>query len=255
LATSGFLEYYRGDHGRRDLLRQAAAFVATALALLVVFGSSDLDRQVTRVFFDAARGGFPLTNAWWLKAVLHDAVRSASALAALAVLGVTVAAWLVPGFERARTCRHELAFVSVGALAAAATVGVLKHFSNHACPWEIADFGGFVPYRHLLAPHGALPPIEGCFPAAHPLAGYAWLSVAFALRPRAPQMASLAMRAVLVLGTVLGFVQIARGAHFLSHVLWSAWAVWGIDLALLALCRWPRLRAAPAERRALGLRH
>ena len=26
---------------------------------------------------------------------------------------------------------------------------------------------------------------------------------------------------------------IARGAHFVSHVLWSAWIVWAVNLALL----------------------
>jgi membrane-associated PAP2 superfamily phosphatase len=25
----------------------------------------------------------------------------------------------------------------------------------------------------------------------------------------------------------------ARGAHFLSHVLWSAWIVWAVNVALL----------------------
>jgi membrane-associated PAP2 superfamily phosphatase len=29
----------------------------------------------------------------------------------------------------------------------------------------------------------------------------------------------------------------AQGAHFLSHVLWSAWFAWALSLALAALLR------------------
>jgi membrane-associated PAP2 superfamily phosphatase len=42
-------------------------------------------------------------------------------------------------------------------------------------------------------------------------------------------------------------VQILRGAHFLSHVLWSAWLVWAINVALAAACL-----LAPSAVRASG---
>jgi membrane-associated PAP2 superfamily phosphatase len=29
-------------------------------------------------------------------------------------------------------------------------------------------------------------------------------------------------------------VQVARGAHFASHVLWTAWVAWAVTLALAA---------------------
>ena len=69
--------------------------------------------------------------------------------------------------------------------------------------------------------------------AAHPLAGYAWLAVGFGLYPIARRRAWQAWAVALALGTLFGGVQIARGAHFPSHVLWSAWIVWGVNVALL----------------------
>ena len=94
-------------------------------------------------------------------------------------------------------------------------------------------FGGSAAYHSLLGVHARAPNIDGCFPAAHPLAGYAWLAVGFALYPLARRRAWQAWAAAFAFGTLFGAVQIARGAHFLSHVLWSAWIVWGVNLALL----------------------
>jgi membrane-associated PAP2 superfamily phosphatase len=44
-------------------------------------------------------------------------------------------------------------------------------------------------------------------------------------------------------------VQIARGAHFVSHVLWSAWIVWGVNVALLGFACAVRERQAQAYSR------
>lgn len=37
----------------------------------------------------------------------------------------------------------------------------------------------------------------------------------------------------------MGYGCMAQGAHFLSHVLWSAWLAWALSLALAALTRAP----------------
>jgi membrane-associated PAP2 superfamily phosphatase len=237
MRSRGFLQHYASGEGRRFLTLQAWWLAATALALLGIFALGDLDREIARGFFDAARHEFPLADDWWLKTVLHDAARTASALAALAVLAVGGVAWLAPRLERTHSLRHELAFTAAAALLSAVLVATLKHFSAHACPWDLAEFGGTAPYHRLLSGPEALPPIEGCFPAAHPLVGYAWLCVGFALYPRAPRVALVSMGAALLTGTAAGAVQVMRGAHFLSHVLWTAWTVWALDVALLWLWR------------------
>jgi membrane-associated PAP2 superfamily phosphatase len=253
MRAAGFIDYYGSREGVRFLTRQAVSLIAAAVVLFALFGSTDLDRIITHSFYDTARGGFPLTNEWWLKTVLHDAARTTSTLGVLALVSAAVSAWFMPRPMLAHRARHELAFVAVAALSAVASVAVMKHSSGHACPWDIVEFGGAVPYRHLLAPHGTLAAIQGCFPAAHPLVGYGWLGVAFALYPRAPRWAFVTASATLVAGTGLGIVQVMRGAHFLSHVLWTAWAVWAIDLALLclfgALGRRPASNPQPNGRR------
>jgi len=228
-----FLDFYRSRDGRSVLMYQAVALAASAIALSLSLGNGHLDLAIARWFFDGARGLFPLTNDWLLKIVLHDAARDVSAVAALALLGVAVTSWIAPKLKTVRAHREALLFTSIATVVAAALVGLLKHFSSHACPWDLAMFGGSAPYHPLLSVHKAAPNIDGCFPAAHPLGGYAWLAVGFALYPLARRRAWAAWGVAFALGTLFGAVQIARGAHFLSHVLWSAWIVWAVNLALL----------------------
>jgi membrane-associated PAP2 superfamily phosphatase len=38
-----------------------------------------------------------------------------------------------------------------------------------------------------------------------------------------------------VMGAVMSVVQMARGAHFLSHNLWSVWLVWATCFVIDAL--------------------
>lgn len=228
-----FLDFYRNREGRRVLLYQAVALAASALALSLSLGDGHVDLTIARWFFDDVRRIFPLTNAWLLKTVLHDAARTISAVAALTLLGFAATSWITSQLRAVRVHREALLFTSLATVAAAAIVGALKHFSSHACPWDLAIFGGSAVYHPLLGVHAAAPNVAGCFPAAHPLAGYAWLAVGFALYPISRRRAWQAWAAAFVLGSLFGAVQIARGAHFLSHVLWSAWIVWGVNLALL----------------------
>lgn len=244
-----FLDFYRSRDGRRALLYQAVALAFSAIALSMLLGNGRLDLAIERWFFDYAQGSFPLRNQWLLKTVLHDGARMVSAVAALTLLGVAVTSWVTRQPRALRTHRGAVLYTAIAALVASAIVGLAKHFSSHACPWDLAIFGGTAPYHPLLAAHAAAPNIDGCFPAAHPLAGYAWLAVGFALYPIARRRAWQAWAVALVLGTLFGSVQIARGAHFLSHVVWTAWIVWGVNVALLGLACALRERQARAYTR------
>lgn len=230
------LDYYRSRDGRAFLLQQTLILLGGAAVLSAIFGDGRLDLAIARWFYDDALGAFPLSNHWLLKGVLHDAARTVSATAALALLALTAGTWAIPFARRLQPYRHELLFASATSLAAAAIVGALKHFSDHACPWDLTEFGGTATYRPLFSASAAVPTIHGCFPAAHPLSGYAWLAAGLSLYPLAPRLARRWWSVALALGTVFGAVQVVRGAHFPSHVLWSAWAAWAVAIAALTAC-------------------
>lgn len=247
-----FLDFYRSRDGRRVLLYQAVALATSAIALIVGLGDGRLDLTIARWFYDDARRIFPLTNDWLLKTVLHDDARTISIVAALTLLGITITSFVAPRPRALRAHREALVYTSIATIVATAIVGALKHFSSHACPWGLAMFGGSAVYHPLLGVHAASPNVDGCFPAAHPLAGYAWLAVGFALYPTARGRAWLAWALAFALGTLFGGVQMMRGAHFLSHVLWSAWIVWGLNVLLLSSSRYWPARASVRRTQDVG---
>ena len=50
----------------------------------------------------------------------------------------------------------------------------------------------------------------------------------FALRERCPAAARTWLAAALGAGLLLGLAQQMRGAHFMSHTLWTAWICWTV---------------------------
>jgi membrane-associated PAP2 superfamily phosphatase len=46
-----------------------------------------------------------------------------------------------------------------------------------------------------------------------------------------PKLAKVGLILGLILGFAMGWGQMMRGAHFMSHNLWTAWVVWVLLLA------------------------
>jgi membrane-associated PAP2 superfamily phosphatase len=65
-----------------------------------------------------------------------------------------------------------------------------------------------------------------CFPGGHASAGFALMAFYFAWRDTDATLARWFLGVALVAGMVMGWTQMMRGAHFLSHNIWSAWVVW-----------------------------
>ena len=79
-----------------------------------------------------------------------------------------------------------------------------------------------------------------CFPSGHASAGFAFLSVAAAIRTQALQRRVLIT--VLLFGVLCGMAQLLRGAHYPSHVLWTAWLCGVVALLNHGLFEWLRDR-------------
>jgi membrane-associated PAP2 superfamily phosphatase len=203
---------------------------AAALALVFAWDLSGLDLALAGLA--GGPGGFALRHDWLLTVLLHDAMRHASwLLVVLLCLGVW---WPMGPLARLDfSARLQLA---VTTLAAAATVALLKGFSATSCPWDLSAYGGAAPY----VPHWSASSDGGpghCFPAGHASSGFAFLGGFFTFRAT-PGLARAWLAAALAAGLVLGIGQQLRGAHFMSHTLWTGWLCW-----LVALCidrDWPQ---------------
>lgn len=218
----------------REILWLTLALAGAALA----WDASGLDLPLARLAGSAS--GFSLRDDWLLSIVLHDGARRVAWLGALALC---LAAWW-PWGPLARLPRGERVMVAVGALLAALAVSLLKLGSRTSCPWDLAEFGGVARY----ASHWSFATDGGsgrCFPAGHAASGFSFVSGYFGLRRFHPAGARRWLAAALVAGLALGLAQQWRGAHFMSHTLWTATACWIVALGVDAL--WPRPLALQGE--------
>ncbi|MFM8866615.1 MAG: phosphatase PAP2 family protein [Limnohabitans sp.] len=126
-------------------------------------------------------------------------------------------------------------------LLATVMISTLKRLSDTSCPWDMLEFGGQWPY----VPHWLLQVRDGgpgrCFPSGHASAAFAFLLAWAVWRPFNAVVARRMLVLVLLLGSLFAWVQMARGAHYLSHSMWTAWLCWA--MALLAGSTLNRIRA------------
>ena len=225
---------------RRDLW-----VILVTLALLLAWDFSGADLRVAR-WADGA-DGFPWRNAWLTSHLLHDGGR----LLAGAVLAALVidALWRRPGTSLTVPARWTAIGVVLTNLI---VVPTLKRGSRTSCPWDLAEFGG----RAQYVSHWAWGVADGgsghCFPSGHAVAAFAFLALYFAWREVRPAVARAWLVGVLVAGTLFGVGQVLRGAHYPSHVAWSAWVCWTLAAVLDALSRRRQRRLGRRTAAAVG---
>jgi membrane-associated PAP2 superfamily phosphatase len=211
-------------------LSEAGWITLSLLAIAFAWDASGLDLSFARLAGDA--GGFAWRDSWLLVSVAHEGGRLLAWLLALALcLGV----WW-PWGPLTLIGQRDRLLLAASTLLGALAVSLLKTGSHTSCPWELADFGGLAQY----VSHWSLASDGGrghCFPAGHAASGFTFVGGYFAFRAAQPRIARRWLAAALASGTLLGLAQQWRGAHFLSHTLWSAVVCWGT--AFLLQATWP----------------
>jgi membrane-associated PAP2 superfamily phosphatase len=197
--------------------------------LLLCWDNLGWDRDVSRWFGDA--GGFVWRDAWVTSSLLHQGGR---VLAWCVVALLILHCWRPLQLISVAQSQRQRLFMLVAVLLCITFVPALKHFSSTSCPWDLQEFGGAAAYvSHWDALlHGMRDAGPGrCFPSGHAVAAFGFIPVYFALRRDAPQRARYVLWTIVLMGLVFGAAQLMRGAHYVSHTLWSAWLCW-----LLAVC-------------------
>ncbi len=208
------------------------------MALLLLWDASGLDLTLARPW--ATGQGFVLRDHWLLTRVLHDGARGA---AWLPCLWLMVGIWKPTGILHRLGRAHRIQWAA-GTLLALAAISVLKQRSQTSCPWDLAEFGGHATW----VSHWAWQWVDGgpgrCFPAGHASAGFAYLAGYFVLRQIEPRLAWWWLAGSLAAGLLLGGVQQLRGAHYMSHTLWTGWLCWTVGGLVDSVTR--RLRPSAA---------
>ncbi|MFM9900852.1 MAG: phosphatase PAP2 family protein [Polaromonas sp.] len=199
---------------------------------LLVWDYSRFDVWMASGFGDIS--GFALQNHWFWKGVLHDDIRPLPwALELALVAGI---AWPLGSLRQLPMARRvQVALTTVLALL---LVSGMKLHSSTSCPWDLRQFGGVAVYVSHWARGVADGGGGGCFPAGHASAGFAFLGGFFAFRHTLPGVARRWLVGALAAGLVMGMAQQVRGAHYMSHTLWTAWLCWScaalVDAAVSA---------------------
>lgn len=204
-----------------------------AAVALLGLEATDIDRTVTNWFFDPAAGGFPLRNSFFLDVILHHWPKYVVVLIALLTLAGFVLSYRIPALQPER---RVLLFLFLALALAPASVSALKSVSGKYCPWDLEQYGGFAPYSRLVEPAPPSFRPGRCFPAGYASTGFALMAFYFVGRARKqPRLAWAGLATGLITGLVLGLGRMLQGAHFLSHVLWSALVCWIVITMLYAL--------------------
>lgn len=213
--------------------------LALFMLFATVLGTTSIDVRIAQtLFFDAAPGRWIGAGNWWINEFLHTGGRWAIRAIVLAGVGLCIAANLD---RRLRSLRRPATYCVVAMVLSIGLVGALKTVTNVDCPWDLDVFDGAYPFVPLFGDRADALRSGYCFPAAHAGSGYALLALYFGFRERSAALARLGLALGLVAGLVFGLAQQARGAHFVSHDVWSAFITWMIALTLYAFAFKARL--------------
>lgn len=229
----------------RAVRRMAAALAVAAPLVFWIGRCTDVDLGLADAVFDAGSGVFPWRHAWLAETFSHVILKWLLMLLALGFIGRALADLAWPRAGMSGHARLRLRIVALSALLVPLAISVLKRFSTSHCPWDLLRYGGDQPYVRLFEalPTGAV--AGQCLPAGHASSALWLLSLAVYWLPARPRMAGAAATLAVAFGAAVGYLQQLRGAHFMTHTLWSIWIACAIVLFLAAV-----LRARPSRRKA-----
>ncbi len=237
-----------GESAAQFWLRHAFPPLSAFLLLAFLFAATQADLTIANTwFFDAAHHRWLASGAWWANELIHT---GGGWMVRATIVGALLL-WIA-GFSHASTRKLQRAagFFFIATVLTVSIVGALKASTNVNCPWDLQPFGGHFPYIELFSRRPNALRAAHCFPAAHAGSGYAFMALYFVGYELGRRWALTGLATGLVLGVVFGLAQQARGAHFASHDLWSAFIAWVVPLSVYVFAFKRRLYANSSLRPA-----
>lgn len=215
--------------------------LSVALLLSALLMAGDGDQWIADQLYRLQGHQWALQHAWVTSALIHKGGKWLSTVAAL----LTMVLYLHAGRRSAlRAWRWPLLYVVLAVAVGTGAVSLLKSLTQMDCPWDLARYGGAREFVGLFSARPVGMPKAGCFPAGHASAGYAWVCLYFFALMVRPQWRWRGLAVGLLAGGVFGVAQQLRGAHFLSHDLWTLATCWTVSVLLYVAGR-GRGRAEP----------
>ena len=205
--------------------------------LFVVLGAilseyTGLDEYLARLVYDPATQSWPWKNNFWTAGVLHNFGKDLVVYIMAAIFLFFIASFFI---KKIRPFRKGAFFMIAGGLSGVAIVSLLKNTTHIYTPWDLSIFGGDRPHVLLFdsAPKGL--PVGYAFPGGHSSGGFSFLTLYFLLEYYKPKYKYYGLLVGLGLGGLFAMAQELRGAHFLSHDLFSMVICWYSAMAIFEL--------------------
>lgn len=209
-----------------------------AILILTTLEYTGIDLWIADHWYALEGNRWALRDNWLTYEVIHHYGKEA-----MLVLGMILVIVLVTSYRRPalQHWRKPVGYLLTCMVVLPALIAYGKYYSEVPCPWDLVRYGGENFYHHSLSYDLSHSATGHCFPAGHAAGGFALLALYFAAYPfrRRPLH-------FLIPGLIVGFTfalgQQARGAHFLSHDLWTISFCWFGSLGLFVFFRpwaWP----------------
>lgn len=194
------------------------------LSFVIPIGGS-IDQLLIQPWINQA-GQFYLNDNWYLTDWNHEIFKYILIVVYICFLLL----WLFSFFiTKLKSQRFLYGYMFLISALSTALIGLIKSQSSHACPIKILENtpNGFI--WNFSSTNGH------CFPGGHASTGFALITGFFVYRLSQHRRALTFLYAGLIIGFILGWGQMMRGEHFLSHNLWTAWIIYALNSAVFAL--------------------
>lgn len=210
-------------HDQQRFMLYQGCFLIISFCLLLVFFpiGGALDLALIHPWVSES-GKFLLRDNWYLAELNHRYVKNLIIAVYVGFLMIWLASFK---FEKVKALRWTYGYFFGLVILSTSIIGLLKSQSAHACPWNITipTHQGF--FWDFSATKGH------CFPGGHASTGFALMAGFFVFRFSDKKRAYFFLVSGLILGFAMGWAQMMRGAHFLSHNLWTAWIIWLVNVS------------------------
>ncbi len=200
------------------LLERAAIWCALVTVFLASVPLHGLDDLLTMPFYGSS--GFILRGNGVVELLHNYAGKAPPALAALWFLRVALFPRNVVKVNTISPRKAAL-YALLAMLLSIVLVGLLKKLTGMNCPWDLKIYGGnaehSVPLYEMLQGNFS----GHCWPSGYSggiFSVYAWCFY-LCLRGKSKRVIILSFTLITALGLLGGVLQMARGAHFPSHII------------------------------------
>lgn len=209
-------------HDKQRFILYQGCFLIISFCMLWIFfpigGSIDLALIHPWV---SESGQFLLRDNWYLAELNHHYVKDLIILVYVIFFIIWLASFKV---KKLRALRWSYGYFFGMVILSTSIIGLLKSQSAHACPWNIT----------IPTPQGFFWDFSAtkghCFPGGHASTGFALMAGYAVFRLSNKKRAYFFLVSGCILGFAMGWAQMMRGAHFLSHNLWTAWVIWLVNV-------------------------